>query len=121
MTSPRSSDGSESSDAQLCVPADVFALRANTPLNTALGAADNDWARSGKREGIMVQRYAALGAMSQSDSGSYVAVSDYEKLHMALTHILQVTSTCFKQIEVGEMTATDGQAALKVCAELALS
>lgn len=24
------------SDAQLCVPADVFALRANTPLNTAL-------------------------------------------------------------------------------------
>lgn len=67
----------------------------------------------------MVQRYSPQGAMFQSTSGMYVALSDYEKLDRALTHVLQTAGTCFKQMEASEITARDAEAALEVCATFA--
>lgn len=67
----------------------------------------------------MVTRYSAQGSLAPATNGTYVAASDYDKLAGALQCVVSAAGACFKQIEVGELSSEDAEAALMVCAELA--
>lgn len=67
----------------------------------------------------MAIRFQPQGAMSQAPNGPYVAASDYDALAGALERVLSTASTYFEQIETGDLSAKDAEAALTVCATLA--
>lgn len=67
----------------------------------------------------MVTRYAAQGPMAHAPNGTYVAASDYDKLADALQRVVSAAGACFKQIEAGELSSKDAEAALMVCVKLA--
>ena len=55
----------------------------------------------------------------RSTSGTYVPIADYEALEAALKVVASTAHACFKQIEAGELSAADAEAAVFSSATLA--
>ena len=66
----------------------------------------------------MVQRYMLGGSMAEAIDGTFVSFIAYEQLTINLAETLDLASEYFKQVESGQMSATDAAAALRMNSRL---
>ena len=66
----------------------------------------------------MVQRYMPSGSMAEAIDGTFVSFIAYEQLTINLAETLDAAAEYFKQVESGQLSATDAAAALRVNSRL---